>query len=235
MGRPDSVLFVGNSYFAFNNGVGWHVSHMHASTNPASRLRSTSVLITGSGLDGHDVESYFRPGTIGAYSFDAANNVVFANRDRLFDVVLMMDCSQCPIHPVLRERFQEAVHRHCRTVRRHGAEPMLAMSWAYADRPEMTEALAEAYSAVARINGVSVVPVGLAFAKALSGMPSIGLHMADKSHPTLAGTYLAASCIYAALFDSPAGLAYAADLDRPTAAFLQRVAEQTVREYRGFQ
>ena len=232
MKRPGSLLYIGNSYFAFNNGVGWHVSRMHASTNPAARLRSTSALITGAGLDAHDVGSYFRPDAIGAYEFDEENEVVFSKQARKFDVVLMMDCSRGPIHPRLRERFHDTVRKHCGTVRKHGALPALVMSWAYADRPEMTDALSNAYAIAGKVNDVPVIPVGLAFAKALSERPDIGLHMADKSHPTLAGTYLAACCIYAALFDSPAGLAYAADLDRPTAAFLQRVAQQTVADHR---
>ena len=188
MDRPGSLLYIGNSYFAFNNGVGWHVSRMHASTNPAQRLRSTSALITGSGLDWHDVDSYFRPGAIGAYSFDETNKVVFSNHDRLFDVALMMDCSQCPIHPDLKHRFHD-------TVRKHGAKPALVMSWAYADRPEMTGELADAYAIAGKANDVPVVPAGLAFAKALSEREDVSLHMADKSHPTLAGTYLVSSCI----------------------------------------
>ena len=31
------------------------------------------------------------------------NSVVFNADDELFDVVLMMDCSQCPIHPTLKD------------------------------------------------------------------------------------------------------------------------------------
>lgn len=234
MNRPGSLLFIGNSYFAFNNGVGWHVARMHASTNPAARLCSTSALITGAGLDAHDVGAYFRSDAIGAYTLDEANNVVFGKQDRLFDVALMMDCSQCPIHPDLKERFHAAVRQHCRAVRRHGAEPVLVMSWAYADRPEMTGALADAYAIAGKMNNVPVIPVGLAFAGALAERPDVGLHMADRSHPTLAGTYLAACCIYAALFDTPAGLAYAAELERPTAAFLQRAAQKAVRDHREF-
>jgi hypothetical protein len=90
---PASILYVGNSFLSFNNGIGWHVARLHASGNPRQRLRSTSVSITGGGLDWHDVDSYFRPNAIGAYSFDDANNLVFNDKGKLFDVVVMMDCS----------------------------------------------------------------------------------------------------------------------------------------------
>ena len=100
-----SVLYVGNSYFSFNNGVGWHVTRLHASRAATERLRSTSITITGDGLGWHDVESYFRPDAVGSYSFDQDSAIVFNEGDRLFDVVLMMDCSQCPVHPVLKTLF----------------------------------------------------------------------------------------------------------------------------------
>ena len=227
-----SILYVGNSFLSFNNGIGWHVSRLHASANPATRLRATTVAITGGGLDWHDVESYFRPDALGSYSFDEANNVVFNDLDRLFDVVLMMDCSQCPIQPQLAAVFHASAKRHSDTVRRHGAKPAFLMTWAYQDRPLMTAELAEAYTSAGNDNDALVIPVGLAFAVALQRKPELHLHMDDKSHPTLAGTYLAACTVYAALFRrSPIGLAHVSDLDVRTAHFLQSVALETVEGY----
>ena len=45
---------------------------MQRAADPANKLayRDTSVTISGSGFDWHDVESYFRPNAIGNYSFD---------------------------------------------------------------------------------------------------------------------------------------------------------------------
>jgi hypothetical protein len=241
MGRPlqtdigeevRSILYVGNSFLSFNNGIGWHVSRLHALANPARRLRATSVAITGGGLDWHDVESYFRPKALGSYSFDEANNVVFNDLERLFDVVLMMDCSQCPIHPQLRATFRASAKRHSETARKHGAKPAFLMTWAYQDRPSMTAELAEAYTSVGNDNGALVIPVGLALAAAVERRPELPLHMDDKRHPTLAGTYLAACTVYAALFRrSPIGLAHVSDLDITTAHFLQSVALETVEAY----
>jgi len=227
-----SILYVGNSFLSFNNGIGWHVSRLHASANPTTRLRATSVAITGGGLDWHDVESYFRPKAFGSYSFDEANNVVFNDLEKLFDVVLMMDCSQCPIHPQLKATFRASAKRHGETVRKHGAKPAFLMTWAYQDRPQMTAELAEAYTSVGNDNDALVVPVGLAFAAALERKSELHLHMDDKRHPTLAGTYLAACTVYAALFRrSPIGLAHVSDLDATTAHLLQSVAVETVEGY----
>src|SRR5712691_1452929 len=164
--RPRSAIFIGNSFFYYNNSLHNHVSLLVKAANPAYRLRMTSVTISGSGADWHDVESYFRPNAIGMYSFDANNNVVFNKIDKLFDLAIMMDCSQCPIHPHLKSTFDEFSKRHSETVRRHGAQPVFFMSWAYADKPEMTAELADAYTKAGNDNDVLVIPAGLAFAAA---------------------------------------------------------------------
>jgi hypothetical protein len=186
------------------------------------------VTIGGSGFDWHDVESYFRPNAIGSYSFDDHNNVVFNKRDKLFDAAVMMDCSQCPIHPQLKTVFTEFAKKDSDIVRAHGAKPVFFMSWAYADKPEMTAQLAEAYTIAGNANDALVIPAGLAFARALN------LYAADKRHPSLAGTYLAACSVFAALTGrSPVGNSYLAGIDEPTAHFLQTVARQTVQDYYG--
>ena len=108
------------------------------------------------------------------------------------------------------------------------------MTWAYEDMPEMTAELDAAYSAIGEELDAQVVPVGLAFAAVTRERPEIMLRIADKRHPTLAGTYLAACAFYAALFDtSPEGLPYTAGLPTDVATYLQRVAWSTVTAYEG--
>ena len=230
--RPASAIFIGNSFFYYNNSLHNHVGLLLRSGDPQVRFRSTSVTISGSGSDWHDVESYFRPNALGSYSFDANNNIVFNRNERLFDLAIMMDCSQCPTHPQLKTVFREYARKHSDTVRKHGAKPVWFMSWAYADKPEMTGELAEAYTQAGNDNNAFVIPAGLAFARALKQRPDLVLYAPDKRHPSVAGTYLAATTIYAALFKkSPAGLSYAAGLDAPTAALLQATAWDMVQDY----
>jgi hypothetical protein len=233
-GEPASIIYIGNSFFYFNNGMGGLVSRLNAASEGATKLRSTEATISGSSLQWHDVESYFRPNGVGAFSFDADNNVVFNKNDKLFEVAVMMDCSQCPIHPELKSQFTEYARKDSDIVRKHGGKPVLFMSWAYQNKPEMTAALAEAYTIAGNDNGALVIPAGLAFARVVKEHPEITLYIADKRHPTLAGSYLAASTSYAALFGhSPVGLKYTAGLDDKTAGILQEAAWATVREYYG--
>ena len=158
---------------------------MEKAADPANKLayRNTMVTIGGSGFDWHDVESYFRPNAIGSYSFDENNNVVFNKLDKLFDVAVMMDCSQCPIHPKLKSVFTDYAKKNSDIVRAKGARPVFFMSWAYADKPEMTAQLAEAYTVAGNANNALVIPAGLAFAKAVGKQPELNLYAPDKRHP----------------------------------------------------
>jgi uncharacterized protein DUF4886 len=231
---PKTEIFIGNSFFYYNNGMPGHVTLLEKAADPDHKqdYRATMVTIGGSGFDWHDVESYLRPNAIGSYSFDEHNNVVFDKRDKLFDVAVMMDCSQCPIHPRLKTVFTEFAKKDSDIVRAHGAKPVFFMSWAYADKPEMTAQLAEAYTIAGNENNALVIPAGLAFARAIGKQPEFNLYAPDKRHPSLAGTYLAACTVFAALTGrSPVGNSYLAGIDPPTAQFLQTVAWETVRDY----
>jgi hypothetical protein len=230
--NPVSAMWVGNSFFYYNNSLHGHVTQLLASASRGYKFRQSSITIGGSGFDWHDMESYFRPNAVGSYSFDADNNVVFNKLDRLFDLAIMMDCSQCPIHPTLGKVFTDYAKKNSDIARRHGARPVFFMSWAYADKPEMTQQLAEAYTRAANDNDAFVIPAGLAFARAIAQRPGLNLYQPDKRHPSLAGTYLAAVTSYAALFQkSPVGIAYDAGLGEDTARFLQTVAAETVKAY----
>jgi hypothetical protein len=232
-GEPaESVLWVGNSFFYYNNSMHGHVGQLIKAADPQSRARAVSVTISGSGIDWHDMESYLRPDGIGKYSFVAGNKIVFNKPGRQFDTVIIMDCSQCPIHPQLKSVFRDYVKKDNDIIRKAGARPVLFMSWAYKDKPEMTAQLAEQYTVAGNDIDALVIPAGLAFAKAIGKRPDLEFYQPDNRHPSLIGTYLAACTTYAAVYGkSPVGNAYMAGIDPGTAKFLQSVALDTVREY----
>ena len=227
---PDEDDFVGNSYFYYNNSLHGHFGQLAASGN--TRVRGTSVTVSGSGLDWHDLPSLLRPNGLGRYSFVGDNEIRFNPPGRQFDTVVMMDCSQCPIHPQLKGAFHTAVKKNAELLNSHGIRPVLFMSWAYKDKPEMTQTLAAAYTEAAKANGAKVIPTGLAFARAIAARPDVELYAADKRHPSVAGTYLAACTTYATLVGrSPVGLAYTAGLQPALAVALQQAAWDTVQAY----
>src|SRR5258705_8960956 len=69
---PKTEMFVGNSFFYYNNGMPGHVSLLEKAADPEHKneYRATMVTIGGAGFDWHDMESYFRPHAIGYYGFD---------------------------------------------------------------------------------------------------------------------------------------------------------------------
>jgi len=233
-GQATSFLWVGNSFFYYNNSMHGHVGNLARAADPKGRFRGTSVTISGSGFDWHDMESYFRPNGLGRYSFVGDNEIVFNKPGRQYDAVIMMDCSQCPIHPQLKSVFHEYAKKQTDIVVKNGARPIFFMSWAYKDKPQMTAQLAEEYTIAGNANDALVIPAGLAFARAIARSPDLELYQPDKRHPSLAGTYLAACVVYATVTGkSPVGNTYTAGIDASTANFLQTTAWETVREYFG--
>ena len=229
-----TMLWVGNSFFYYNNSMHGHVGQllMAQSDNGKRNARNVSATISGSGINWHDMEAHFKPGGVASYSFVGDNEVVFNTFDKPFDGVMMMDCSQCPVHPKLQPIFYEFSKKHSDTVRKHGAEPVLFMSWAYSDKPEMTAPLAAEYTQVGKANNALVVPAGLAFANSLAKRADIPLIIADKRHPTLQGTYLSACTVLASVFKvNPVGNKYTAGLPADVAAHLQAVAWETAQKY----
>lgn len=93
----------------------------------------------------------------------------------------------------------------------------------------MQQGLRDNYVALAGSNDGYAAPVGWAWKTVRETHPEIDLYVADGSHPSPAGTYLAACVIYCTLFNSSAvGSTYLGGADQPTATILQTIASTTV-------
>ncbi|MDH4127005.1 MAG: hypothetical protein OEW64_11440 [Gammaproteobacteria bacterium] len=211
-----NILFVGNSFTYYNNGLHDHYRKLlrAASADGRARGQQRSLTISGGTLPEHD------------------GGLRQMLRDTAWHKVILQGYSDGPIVAGKAEQFRQAARSYAKLIRDIGAEPLFFMTWAYTDQPEMTAQLEQAYSAIGAELNADVVPVGLAFARALSLRPELTLVIDDNKHPTLAGTYLAACVFYAALNGrSPEGLAYTAGLAMQDAGFLQEVAWQTWLDY----
>lgn len=228
---PRQILFVGNSYFYYNDSIHNHLNRMLAEAEGRSDddlLPFRSITISGGSLDHHPFEHYLTPGAIGY--------------DEPFDAVILAGHSAAANSDNRRARFRDAVLAAHELIAEHGAQTVLYMTHAYGEghdnhSPEMTRNLESLYTEVAAEIGATVIPVGLAFANAYEERPDLELHVEfDHSHPNLAGSYLAAATALATLYGvSPVGLEYDYydRLDPETAAFLQQVAADTVAEFNG--
>lgn len=213
---PANVLFVGNSFTYYNNSLHNHYRQLLRASHPDGELTGYARIMTISG--GHLPEHAGLPAMLQATAWD---------------VVILQGHSLGPISEATSAAFRQAAREFVGAIRESGATPMFFMTWAYTGKPDMTAELDAAYTGIGRELGVEVVPVGLAFAAVTRERPDIALRVADARHPAVAGTYLAACTFFAALQGkSPEGLAYDAGLGAETAAYLQRVAWQTVTDYR---
>jgi hypothetical protein len=122
-----------------------------------------------------------------------------------WDFVVLQEQSQRPL--VNRPLMFEYAAKLDGEIRKHGAKTLLYQTWAVQDQPEQQPALSKAYLDLGTELNARVAPVGIAWQKALEDNPKLVLHSADKSHPSKAGTYLAACVFYAAIYGkSPEGL-----------------------------
>jgi hypothetical protein len=234
---PNRVLFVGNSYLSFNDGLQNHVRRLAMAAMPPAkkddpkkprRPRFRSATISGGQLQDHPIESYLQ---VGRMRIDGG-----------FEMVVLQGGSAAALSDAGKTKFTGTVVAFDKAIRARGARTALYMTPAYVhphqlSRPDMIRAIEALYVETGNKVGALVIPVGLAFEEAHKQRPDIRLHKRfDGSHPNMNGTYLAACVVYASLYGkSPVGIRYDyfGAVDRRTAAFLQKVAETTVNRFFG--
>ena len=228
--RPTRVLFVGNSYFYYGDSLHNHVRRMAIAADPSleKKMHYKSATIGGARLDQHDIDWLTKPGQIGV--------------KQPFQLVILQGASAEPLSAKGRERFRATVVRFSRLIAERGGRTALYMTHVYvkpnkkAD-PQNIRLTEDLYVSVGNEIGALVIPVGLAFEEAYRRRPDFKLQQSyDGSHPTLLGTYLAACTVYASVYGkSPVGNSYDyfGKVDKDSAAFLQQVAEDTVKKFYG--
>ncbi len=227
---PKRVLLVGNSYIYYGDSLHNHLRRMVAAADAdlGKKLQYKSATIGGSWLDHHNVDWLTKPGQIGV--------------KEPFELVILNENSAAALSEKNQARFLDAARAAARLVGERGGKVALYMSHAYvppnkeasADMIRKVEAL---YLKAGNELNALVIPVGLAFEEAYKRHPELKLHKDyDGSHPSMAGTYLAAATVYASIYDrSPVGNSFDAfgEVDRATIEKLQIVAQETVKRFFG--
>lgn len=226
--RPTDILFVGNSYFYYNDSLHNHVERMAIAAGlfKEPELGYKSATIGGAALHDHNIDHLLNPKNLRV--------------DRPFEVVIMQGGSAAPLSKAGRKRFAETASLYAKKVRAAGGEPVLYMTHAYVRphpnyQPGMIEDIASLYVGTGNQIDALVIPVGLAFEEAYRRKPGIKLHTAfDGTHPSMLGTYLAACTVFASIYGaSPVGNSYDyfGEVSKEDALFLQTVAEDTVKTF----
>ena len=182
------ILFIGNSYTYFNN-LPRLVAGMAESAHES--LETEMVVVGGATLKKH-----WEDGKAAA-----------AIKRGGWDYVVLQEQSLLgsPLQAVPRVNDPKMFHEYARLfdaeIKKVKARTVFFMTWARRNLPETQDLLVDAYESIAKELHAIVVPVGLAWQAALKRNPNLVLHQLDMSHPTPAGSYLAACVFYSTLYD----------------------------------
>jgi hypothetical protein len=153
-------------------------------------------------------------------------------QDGQYDAVVLQEQSTLPVKNA--KRMHENVRLFDGAIKAVGAKTVLYMTWARRHAPESQEAITDAYTSIGRELGATVVPVGVAWQGFLGKQDEPALHDRDESHPSPAGSYLAACVFLIVLFDeNPVGTGGdVASVQEKDLARLQQTAWQTCKSMR---
>ncbi|MDT0596620.1 hypothetical protein [Glaciecola petra] len=230
------VLFIGNSFSFYNNGIHNHFSSLIRASGEWERGLNRVRLLTLSGA-----HVYEQLANIDAH---------LAVANARWQSIVIQGHSNEPVLESKRERFENAIELAIEKISAKNIEPIIFMTWGYKGQHDMAKALSDEYIKIAKKHKVKVVPVGLAFLEAEKSLPKIDLFVKDVlsvdtsargktltyrndiKHPSSAGTYLAACVFYASLYNkSPEGNIFIADLNKADALALQQLSWKIVNSF----
>src|SRR5262249_21375472 len=212
---PRKVLFVGDSFTYAQGGIYTHFEKLAAAATPPLTVTTDKAVAGGAFLK----------------RLWELQEPVKAIDSGAFDVVVLQD----DIPETNVDYFRQYARMFVEEVRKNKARPVLFMAWAYQRLGWISmDEIAKAHRNLGKELNVDVAPVGLAWQQASKQRPNLDMYASDREHPSIYGTYLATCVIYPTIYGKdPSGLNYVApEMSSEKTGFLQRVAWQTVQDYR---
>jgi hypothetical protein len=180
-----NILFIGNSFTERNN-----VPALIANLASGCGKQFNHQLISAGGAS---LRMHWNKGE--------AQQIIQQNK---FDYVVLQEQSTLPFKNA--KRMRENIRLFDEVIKNSGAKTALYLTWARQNTPEIQGAITEAYTTIGEEIGATIIPVGIAWENFLREHKTPILHDKDLSHPTLAGSYLAACVFYSVLFgENPVG------------------------------
>jgi hypothetical protein len=211
------VLFIGNSYTYVNDLPSVFREIARAA---GQNVETSTVANGGETLAQHAASSDDRQAIGGSQ----------------WQYVVLQEQSEIPSVESLRQSdMYPATRSLVADVRAAGATPILLETWAHRDGwsdygltfTTMQAAIDQGYATMAGELKVSIAPAGQVWQLVSSHDPGIELWQSDGSHPTPAGTFLAACALYTRIFGPcPVGGPYTGGLPAAEASIIEAVANQ---------
>ena len=214
------VLFIGNSYTAFNN-------------LPATVADLAAAV--GRSMD-YEMRA---PGGWWWRDHAASSETMDLITGGDWDFVVLQEQSMVTSLPGMadRESRPAAVALSLRAVQ-SGAQPLLFMTWAHRDGnaevghatfESMQAAISATYQEIGQAVAGRIAPVGHAWWLARRERPEIALYQADGSHPSMSGTYLASAVIAGLILEvNPVEIDASLGLDEGQAQALRSLASRAL-------
>jgi len=206
--RSTRILFIGNSYTT-RNQLPRLLVDLAATTEQPTQVEVATIFAGGASLRRHW----------------NAGNAHKALANTAWDYVVLQEQSTLPVKNP--QRYQENVRLFATEIAKHGGKIALYLTWSRQQAPQTQGQITRAVEDIAAEIGARVVPVGPAWHAATRENPGLVLYEDDGSHPTAAGSYLAACVFLVSLFGQrPCGWSVSDRLkiDRALAGRLQDLA-----------
>jgi hypothetical protein len=174
-----SLLFIGNSFTQRNN-----LPALIASLAAEAGIEVINDLISAGGAS---LRTHWNAG-------HAAKAIASGN----YDYIVLQEQSTLPVKN--SERMKENIRLFDAAIKPTGAQTVLYTTWARQHSLDTQKQITNAYSEIGKELNALVIPAGPAWMRFLAKHDEPQLYDKDQSHPTLAGSYLAACVFLAALF-----------------------------------
>jgi hypothetical protein len=234
---PRRILFIGDSYTFW---LDQHLKNLAASEDPPLVIETLGVTSGNASL-----EQQWKL-TLGLKAIREGN----------WDVVVLQE--DLSLYWSQLDKFYDYARQFDEEIQKTGGHTVLYMPqpWKRKTDPLVTtDDCAAVYSKLGEELGAKVAPAALAWQRSIQQRPDLELYAPDGVHGNLYGTYLSLCVIYATIFErSPVGLSYHYDvppqgsqenimrrmtydmtdftpISEEEAAFLQRIAWETVQDY----
>jgi hypothetical protein len=211
----NKVLFIGDSFTYTQGGLYSHVEKLAAAATPPIAVTTDKAVQGGAFLKV-------------LWELETPVKAIDTGR---FDVVVLQD----DIPETNPDYFREYARKFVDETRKNHARPVLLMAWAYERLGWISMAeIAKLHRDLGKELNVDVAPAGLAWQRATSERPGLDMYASDREHPSIHGMYLTACVVFATICGKdPTGFKYApSGVSAEEASFLQRVAWETLQEYR---
>lgn len=179
------VLFVGNSFTFYNNGVDYHLQKMLDSDSLSD---SVKYLVQKIAVSSYTLQAHYQD-TLTLRKIRSDN----------WTFVVLQEQSTRPINNP--DLFLEYATKLNNEIKKNNAKTALFMTWALKESPNDINTISSSYNSVGSKINAKVVPVGKVWDNFVKTYPLYNLYFTDDKHPSMNGTFLIACVFYKQLFN----------------------------------